>query len=126
MEGPGASRQEVAEIPEVTEAAVEEDETVDLLFDDVIPEEVPDDPDAAVAWLDQLVDSDDDFDIEMEPPPIKPSEDAVYVTDDALVDEADQPEPVGPEGADEAAEFSLEGVLNKIEEVYAGVHGKGK
>lgn len=88
--------------------AVAEDEATDSLFDDVIPEEVPDDPDAAVAWLDQLVNSDDDVAVEMEPPPIKPSEDAVYVTDDASFDEAEPPEMLAPEGMDEAAEFSME------------------
>ncbi len=98
--------EDVADLLEA--ATLEEEEATDLLFDDVIPEEVPDDPDAAVAWLDQLVNSDDDFDIDMEPPPIKPSEDAVYVTDDAPLDEVEPPEPPAPEEIDEAAEFSME------------------
>ncbi|WP_420630500.1 tetratricopeptide repeat protein [Candidatus Leptofilum sp.] len=75
-----------------------EPETADSLLDDVPLEGMPDDPDAAVAWLDQLVSGDDALDIEMEPPPIKPSEDAVFVTDDApqeeteIVEAAPEPE----------------------------------
>jgi hypothetical protein len=102
-------------------ADIDETEDVDSLLDDGTLDGLPDDPDAAVAWLDQLVGEDelstvgeldlveesteevslfdqdddpeawleqmlsDDFDmaVEMEPPPIKPSEDAMFVTDDA-------------------------------------------
>ncbi|MCA9897096.1 MAG: tetratricopeptide repeat protein [Anaerolineales bacterium] len=60
-----------------------EPETADSLLDDLELEGMPEDPDAAVAWLDQLVSGDDALDIEMEPPPIKPSEDAMFVTEDA-------------------------------------------
>ncbi|WP_420642652.1 hypothetical protein [Candidatus Leptofilum sp.] len=71
-----------AELEDV-EIAETDLETADSLLEDVALEGMPDDPDAAVAWLDQLVSGDDALDIEMEPPPIKPSEDAVFVTDDA-------------------------------------------
>ena len=73
---------------DVTEEAVVADEpaidAADSLLDEVELDGMPEDPDAAVAWLDQLVSGDDLLDIEMEPPPIKPSEDAMFVTDDAL------------------------------------------
>ena len=119
------SEEDVAE-PERAEDIVAEiisDETVEMdsLLDDVALDGMPDDPDAAVAWLDELVDGEDTaraddippsdtaeleadlasmeddpeawleqmlsgdlaMDVEMEPPPIKPSEDAMFVTDDA-------------------------------------------
>ncbi|MCB8979594.1 MAG: tetratricopeptide repeat protein [Ardenticatenaceae bacterium] len=118
------------------------DELIDSLLDDVGLDDMPDDPDAAVAWLDQMVDEEEledaatldgetddmllvteeaeseaeaalDFDIgddpeawleqmlsgdmaldiDMEPPPIKPSEDAMFVTDDAAAIVEDEPEP---------------------------------
>ena len=47
--------------------------------------DMPDDPDAAVAWLEAMAASDEAFDIEMAPPPIKPSEDAVFVVEDTAV-----------------------------------------
>ncbi|MCA9945433.1 MAG: hypothetical protein KC449_18245, partial [Anaerolineales bacterium] len=117
------------------ETVEEEAATVDSLLDDVTLDEMPDDPDAAVAWLDQMVEDDatatleteevgefdlaaehldemtlsdeDDpeawleqmlsgdlaLDVDMEPPPIKPSEDAVFVTDDAP-EAPSEPEPV--------------------------------
>lgn len=90
------------------EAVVEEDVAVDSLLDDVTLDEVPEDPDAAVAWLDQLVSDDEALDVEMEPPPIKPSEDAVYVTDDTPVDKTDQVEMHETEAVAEVEELSLE------------------
>jgi hypothetical protein len=50
-----------------------------------------DDPEA---WLEQLLSDGGDMDIEMEPPPIKPSEDAMFVTDNAPArTAAPEPEP---------------------------------
>ncbi|MAT96547.1 MAG: hypothetical protein CL608_05335 [Anaerolineaceae bacterium] len=99
--------EDVVEEPEMD--TVEADEAADSLLDDLTLDEMPEDPDAAVAWLDQLVSGDDEFEIEMEPPPIKPSEDAVYVTDDASVDDA-EPEEAAETIVDETddAELSLE------------------
>ena len=74
-------------ITEVVPDEDTEDEVVDSLLDDVALDGMPDDPDEAVAWLDQLVSGDDALDIELEPPPIKPSEDARFVTDDVVVEE---------------------------------------
>lgn len=59
---------------------LEEPEELDL-FD------MPDDPDAAVAWLEAMAASEEELDIEMEPAPIKPSEDAVYVHEETAVAE---------------------------------------
>jgi tetratricopeptide (TPR) repeat protein len=126
--------------PEAAEdvADIPEDEAVDSLFDDVIPEEVPDDPDAAVAWLDHLVSvepqepveleendeaaefsleddpeawleqmlGDEMLDIDMEPPPIKPSEDAVYVTEDDAPKVESKPDLEADVELDEVAEVS--------------------
>ena len=92
----------------VDEAVVEDEviaETADSLLDEVELDEMPEDPDAAVAWLDQLVSGDDLLEIEMEPPPIKPSEDAMFVTEDALV--AEEP-PAEAEPITEEDENELE------------------
>ncbi|MEZ4592344.1 MAG: hypothetical protein R3D55_14550, partial [Chloroflexota bacterium] len=110
-------------------------ETADSLLDDLELEAMPDDPDDAVAWLGQmatgeatdtpaaddlLLSLEDDpeawleqmlsgemaLDIDMEPPPIKPSEDAMFVTADAQVtapQEAEPEPPVEPEPEPEAA-----------------------
>lgn len=66
--------------------AFDEDEEPDLQLDDaavdVDLQAMADDPEA---WLEQLLSDDGDMDIEMEPPPIKPSDDAMFVTDDAAL-----------------------------------------
>ena len=131
----------------------------DLDLDDLEIDAVPDDPDAAVAWLEDQVDegeavADDEMalddladpeawleemlsgdmalDVDMEPPPIKPSEDAVYVTDDADVAETDtavtpdvdlEPEDVavdiaddGDEASSEAADEAAELIMGDLDE----------
>ncbi|VAW35003.1 Cell division protein FtsK, partial [hydrothermal vent metagenome] len=54
-------------------------------------EDVSDDPEA---WLEQMLNEELNLDIEMAPPPIKPSEDALFVTEDAQ--EATEPEATEP------------------------------
>ena len=105
--------EEKAEIVDVDMAADEAAE-VDSLLDDVALDGMPDDPDAAVAWLDQMVSGDDALDIEMEPPPIKPSEDAMFVTDDVdatpadkLAAEVEEEIAVEADIADDVAELDL-------------------
>jgi tetratricopeptide (TPR) repeat protein len=76
--------------------------------DDLNLADMSDDPEA---WLEQLLNDDLTMDIEMEPPPIKPSEDAVFVTDDAPAEiVADLQEPVAAIQEDELADVELEGL----------------
>jgi hypothetical protein len=60
-----------------------EDETADsaeLDADAGLDFDMGDDPEA---WLEQMLSGDMTLDIDMEPPPIKPSEDAMFVTGEA-------------------------------------------
>jgi tetratricopeptide (TPR) repeat protein len=89
VEGTAVAEPE-AEVEESVE--IEETEMADELVTAAPEEEIdifdmPDDPDAAIAWLEAMAASDEDFDIEMEPAPIKPSEDAVYVVEDTAAAE---------------------------------------
>ncbi len=70
-------------VEEAAEAEITEE--IDNLLD------VPDDPDEAVAWLEAMAKEDGAFDIETDLPPIKPSEDAVYV-DESLYESSLQPD----------------------------------
>ncbi|MCP4363381.1 MAG: tetratricopeptide repeat protein, partial [Chloroflexi bacterium] len=76
----------------------------EMLLDDSLAEDfdisgVPDDPDDAMAWLEQMAGGDDDISFDMEPPPITPSEDAKFGIDysDSQTDlvEAGEPELAG-------------------------------
>ena len=97
-----------AEVPEAVVDEVVAAEAVaeegDIATEDVIDEidffDMPDDPDAAVAWLEAMAASDEAFDVEMEPAPIKASEDAVYVVEGTAVAEPE----VEPEEATEIEE----------------------
>ena len=119
--------EEVAEFSDISDIFEEDDDSAGSLLDDITLDEVPDDPDAAVAWLEQLLDDDREMDVEMEPPPIKPSEDAVFVTDDSaasadvvedeedewlpeldVVDEDEEDETIIESAAPEDALISLE------------------
>ncbi|MCP4418771.1 MAG: hypothetical protein GY805_19315, partial [Chloroflexi bacterium] len=71
----------VVEAIDFAETAVEPEQTA--VDDEPDPGDLSDDPEA---WLEQMLNDDMALDIEMEPAAIKPSEDAVYVTDD-VVDE---------------------------------------
>lgn len=89
VEGTAVTEPE-AEVEELVE--IEETETADELVTAAPEEEIdifdmPDDPDAAIAWLEAMAASDEDFDIEMEPDPIKASEDAVYAVEGTAVAE---------------------------------------
>ncbi|MCP4362048.1 MAG: tetratricopeptide repeat protein, partial [Chloroflexi bacterium] len=59
----------------LVEAALEQGETSIDLGD------MPDNPDAAMAWLEQMAAGDEDITFDMEPPPITPSEDAKFAAD---------------------------------------------
>lgn len=90
-----------AVVAEVAKEADEAEDDADLdIFD------MPDDPDAAMAWLEQMSSDDGDLDIDMEPPPITPSEDAAF-TDidygDTVESEAEEEETAVVEEDVEAA-----------------------
>ncbi|MBK7895820.1 MAG: tetratricopeptide repeat protein [Anaerolineaceae bacterium] len=105
---PVAEPEEIA--PPAGEATVVE--TADSLLDDLELEEMPEDPDAAVAWLDQMVSGDALLDIEMEPPPIKPSEDAMFATDH-VAEIAAEPE---PELLAEPDDFAADDLMRSLED----------
>ncbi|MBK8906105.1 MAG: hypothetical protein IPM53_33310 [Anaerolineaceae bacterium] len=101
-------------VEEWDEEAFEEDEEPDVALDESAGEvdlqAMADDPEA---WLEQLLSDDSDMDVEMEPPPIKPSEDAMFVTDDAVSIETDElPAPAEPvqDTADELIDSLLDDV----------------
>ena len=69
----------------------------------------PDDPTEALAWLESMVESDGELDVELDPPPIKPSEDAVYI-DESLYGSVEETEETSE------PEFVVEDVIAEIEE----------
>ena len=73
-------------VVETAVVAEEVAEAAEVVEDEIDLEAMSDDPEA---WLEQLLSDDLDMDIEMAPPPIKPSEDAMFVTDDAPADVAE-------------------------------------
>ncbi len=84
---------EWADAADFDEADEESDAVAEAESDQFDMADMMDDPEA---WLEQLLSNDSLMDVEMEPPPIKPSEDAMFVTGDAQAQEPEaavEPEP---------------------------------
>ncbi len=84
----------------VDESLYASSQATDTAVSEDIVEDVPNDPDEAVAWLEAMAHDDTVLDIETDLPPIKPSEDAVYtqgatdtaVSEDMVEDVPDDPD----------------------------------
>ena len=97
VEGTVAARPEAEEKEEkqITETAAPASEEEIDIFD------MPDDPDAAIAWLEAMAAGDEALEIEMEPAPIKASEDAVYVVEGTVKTEPEAEAEIEPPAAAE-------------------------
>ena len=99
------SDEELVKALDWLEAQAKTAETAGAAAGDLVDEidlfDMPDDPDAAVAWLEAMAAGDEALDIEMEPAPIKASEDAVYVVEGTVKTEPEPEAEIEPPAAAE-------------------------